>query len=119
MGKAPAKDDKKTAPVAPAKGTPAPVAPAKGAPLRGGRGLAPEAPVEAVVEKKKEKKSQKERPHSKKKHTKVQVWKKYKIEGGKVTRLGENCPRCGTGTFLAKYKNRKYCGRCGWAQISQ
>lgn len=108
------KDDKKAAtPVAPA-------APAKGAPAARGKGapVAP-APAEAVVEKKKEKKSQKERPHSKKKHTKVQVWKKYKVSDGKVTRLGENCPRCGTGTFLAKFKNRKYCGHCGWAQISQ
>jgi len=68
---------------------------------------------------KKEKKSQKERPHSKKKHTKVQVWKLYKSEGGTLKRLNEHCPRCGTGTFLAKYKTRKYCGRCGWSQIKQ
>lgn len=122
--KAPAAKAAAPAPAAPAKGgkgAPAPaIAPAKGAPVARGKGApAPVAPVEAVVEKKKEKKSQKERPHSKKKHTKVQIWKKYKMEGGKINRIGENCPRCGTGTFLAKYKNRKYCGRCGWAQISQ
>ena len=80
--------------------------------------MAREEPVpEKKEEKKKEKKPQKERPHSKKKHKKVQVWKLYKVEGGKVVRKNEPCPRCGIGTFLASYKNRKYCGKCGWAQV--
>ncbi|MBI3190583.1 30S ribosomal protein S27ae [archaeon] len=80
----------------------------------------PEKPAEAAPvkeEKKKEKKSQKERPKSKKKHAKVQVWKLYKVEGGKAARKNEPCPRCGAGTFLAQYKNRKYCGKCGYAQV--
>ena len=77
---------------------------------------APE-PVPVKEEKKKEKKSQKERPKSKKKHTKVQIWKLYKMEGSKAVRKNEACPRCGAGTFLAQYKNRKYCGKCGWSQI--
>jgi small subunit ribosomal protein S27Ae len=88
--------------------------------------MARPAPAEAAPaaapekeEKKKEKKSQKERPKSKKKHTKVQVWKLYKIEGGKVIRKNEKCPRCGAGTFLAQYKNRKYCGKCGYSQIQK
>jgi len=68
------------------------------------------------VESKKEKKSQKDRPHSKKKHAKVQVWKLYSVKDGKVTSK-EYCPRCGPGTILAQYKNRKYCGKCGWSQI--
>lgn len=77
-------------------------------------------PAEAPKEKpKKEKKSQKERPHSKKKHKNVQIWKLYKIEGGKAVRKNEPCPRCGLGTFLAAYKNRKYCGKCGWAQVGK
>ncbi|MFH1420596.1 MAG: 30S ribosomal protein S27ae [Candidatus Aenigmatarchaeota archaeon] len=62
---------------------------------------------------KKEKRSRKERVISKKKHTSVQVWKKYKTESGKIVRLNESCPRCGQGTFLASYKGRKYCGKCG------
>ncbi len=77
---------------------------------------APEAKEEKKKEKK-EKKSQKERPRSKKKHTKIQVWKLYEIKGSEVSRKNEPCPRCGPGTFLARYKNRKYCGKCGWAQI--
>ncbi len=75
-------------------------------------------PAEKAKEKK-EKKSQKERPKSKKKHMKVQAWKLYSIKGGKAERRGENCPRCGAGTFLAAYKNRKYCGKCGWAQVQE
>lgn len=77
------------------------------------------APAEVKVEKKKEKKSQKERPKSKKKHAKVKVWKLYKIEGGKAVRKNEPCPRCGSGTFLATYKNRTYCGKCGWSKIKE
>ena len=79
----------------------------------------PEAPPVEEKKPKKEKKSQKERPHSKKKHTKVQVWKLYKTEGGKLLRKNEHCPRCGAGTFLAKYKARKYCGKCGWSHTSK
>jgi ubiquitin-small subunit ribosomal protein S27Ae len=79
-----------------------------------------EAPKpEEKKKEKKEKKSQKERPKSKKKHTKVKVWKLYSVKAGKVERKGEHCPRCGAGTFLAVYKNRKYCGKCGWAQVHE
>lgn len=67
---------------------------------------------------KKEKKSQKERPKSKKKHTKVKIWKLYEVKDNELMRKRKNCPRCGAGTFLASYKNRKYCGKCGWSQIT-
>jgi len=77
-----------------------------------------EAPAPAKVEKKKEKKSQKERPKSKKKHTKVQVWKLYEASAGKISRKRNSCPRCGQGTFLATTKNRTYCGKCGYSQIT-
>jgi len=80
---------------------------------------APAAAPAEVKKEKKEKKSQKERPHSKKKHTKVKIWKLYDVKGGTLTRKNEPCPRCGQGTFLAKYKTRKYCGKCGWSQISK
>jgi small subunit ribosomal protein S27Ae len=93
------------------------------APVKAPVGVRGRVPIEAppVEEKKpkKEKKSQKERPHSKKKHKKVQIWKLYKMEGGKLTRKNEPCPRCGSGTFLAKYKARKYCGKCGWAHVGK
>lgn len=56
---------------------------------------------------------------SKSKHKKIQVWKKYEVEGNKVKRKRESCPRCGEGTFLAVHKNRKTCGKCGYSEISQ
>ncbi len=90
------------------------------APVRGRPGApVPVAAPEVIKEKKKEKISQKERPKSKKKHAKVQIWKMYKVENGKATRIKESCPRCGTGTFLAAYKTRKYCGKCGYSLIQK
>ena len=110
-------DSKKAKAAGPVKAVPAPTPAAapKGAVLvKGAKGApVPEPPIEEKKPKK-EKKSQKERPHSKKKHKKVQVWKLYKMEGGKAARKNDHCPRCGMGTFLASYKNRKYCGKCGW-----
>jgi len=72
----------------------------------------------AEEKEKKEKKSQKERPKSKSKHKKSQVWKLYEIKDGKVIRKNDFCPRCGAGTFLAKYKNRVYCGKCYWGKVN-
>ena len=127
------KDDKKEEKAPAAKGAPAgakaaapvkgavPAPAVKGAPAaKGAKGVpVPEPPVEEKKEKpKKEKISQKDRPNSKKKHAKVQVWKLYEIKDGKAVRKRENCPRCGSGTFLASYKNRKYCGKCGYGQIT-
>lgn len=43
----------------------------------------------------------------------VEVWRYYKIEGGKLVRLKRECPRCGRGVFLAEHKDRLYCGKCG------
>ena len=46
-----------------------------------------------------------------------QVWKFYKIEGGKLVRLRRECPRCGRGVFLAQHKDRLHCGRCGYSEF--
>lgn len=78
-----------------------------------------EAAAAKPKEAKKEKISQKEKPKSKKKHTKVQIWKLYEIKDGKAIRKRESCPRCGPSTFLASFKKRKYCGKCGWALLQQ
>ncbi len=72
-----------------------------------------------VKKAKKEKKSRKDRAISKKKHSKVQIWKKYQVSEGKVVRKGKACPRCGMGTFLAEADNRVYCGKCGYAEIKK
>jgi len=46
-----------------------------------------------------------------------QKWKKYKLEGGKLTKA-KNCPRCGPGIFLAISKNRNYCGKCSYTEFN-
>lgn len=51
------------------------------------------------------------------KHKPSQIWGKYKLEGEKAAKQGRECPRCGTGTFLAIHKNRVSCGKCGFAEI--
>jgi small subunit ribosomal protein S27Ae len=55
-------------------------------------------------EEKKGKRKRKNMPTSEK-------WKKYKIEGDKIIK-DRFCPRCGPGIFLAKTKDRMYCGKC-------
>lgn len=50
------------------------------------------------------KKPHKNKPTSKK-------YTKYKIDGDKIIRE-RSCPRCGSGVFLMKAKDRLYCGRC-------
>lgn len=55
------------------------------------------------------------KPKSKSKHKNIQIFKKYKIESGKVVRP-LYCKRCGPGTLLAKHKDRLTCGRCGFSE---
>lgn len=45
-------------------------------------------------------------------------WKKYKIEGEKITRE-RICPRCGPSVFLAKHKGRLFCGRCHYTSFDK
>ena len=59
---------------------------------------------------KKGKKPHKNQPASKK-------YKKYKIEGDKITRLNRNCPKCGPGIFLSKSQGRLYCGKCHYTEF--
>jgi len=46
------------------------------------------------------------------KHQKTDVYKFYKVAGGKAEMTKKHCPRCGSGTWLAQHKGRLYCGRC-------
>lgn len=41
---------------------------------------------------------------------------KYKVEDKKVIR-DKTCPRCGIGYFLAKHKDRLYCGKCHYTEF--
>jgi ubiquitin-small subunit ribosomal protein S27Ae len=63
----------------------------------------------AKDEGKKGKKKHKNKPTSKK-------YAQYKIESGKTTHE-RFCPRCGPGVFLAKTKDRLYCGKCHYTEF--
>ncbi len=47
----------------------------------------------------------------------VQIWKLYQVEGADLKRVNRFCPKCGKGTFMAKHKDRWYCGRCGYTEF--
>jgi len=44
-------------------------------------------------------------------------WKKYRVSGNKLERLGKFCPRCGPGVFMAENKDRLFCGRCHYTEF--
>lgn len=68
----------------------------------------------APAPKKEDKKAAKKgkRVRTGKKHFNTNVYKFYKVEGGKTVNNKKPCPRCGPGTWLADHKGRLYCGRC-------
>lgn len=69
--------------------------------------MAEEKKEEVKQVKKKEKQGKKKhinKPTSKK-------YKMYKLDGSSLKKERE-CPRCGPGIFLAKTKDRLYCGKC-------
>jgi small subunit ribosomal protein S27Ae len=43
-------------------------------------------------------------------------YKKYKISGNKIEKE-RFCTKCGEGIFLAKHKDRLYCGKCHYVEI--
>jgi small subunit ribosomal protein S27Ae len=56
----------------------------------------------------------------KKKKVKLMVTKYYSIDkSGKITRNLRECPapECGAGIFMAKHKNREYCGKCALTYV--
>jgi small subunit ribosomal protein S27Ae len=58
----------------------------------------------------------------KKKHTNKPTsakYKKYTVEGDKITKKTRSCPRCGPGIFLSVGKNRAYCGKCHFTEFDK
>ena len=51
------------------------------------------------------------------KHKPVKVGKHFKVTDGKLERIGKVCPRCGECVFMAKHKDRYYCGRCHYTEF--
>ena len=70
-----------------------------------------------MAEKKVRSREKKERTG--RKHQSLKIWEYYEVQGDSVKRKRNNCPRCGPGTMLSEHKNRKYCGRCGYTEISK
>lgn len=90
-------------------------------------GIQPEATVQAMIPveggkgKKKKKKvfTKPKKPTHKHKLEKMRALKYFKVtekdDGSfKVERTRKECqnPSCGTGVFMAKHKDREYCGKC-------
>ena len=42
--------------------------------------------------------------------------KSYKIEGDKIVSKNKTCPKCGSGVFMAKHKDRWTCGKCTYME---
>ena len=47
------------------------------------------------------------------------VYKYYKVEEEKSTKLKKICSRCGKGVFMAEHKNRHTCGKCNLTEFIQ
>lgn len=44
-------------------------------------------------------------------------WSLYEKKGDKLERKNKSCPKCGSGTFMAKHTNRWYCGLCHYSEF--
>jgi ubiquitin-small subunit ribosomal protein S27Ae len=42
--------------------------------------------------------------------------KNYEVSGTELKRKNKFCPKCGSGVFLAKHKNRLTCGKCHYME---
>lgn len=47
------------------------------------------------------------------------IHKFYEINGNKVKRLRQSCPKCGPGVFLGVHKDRLACGKCGYTEFKK
>ena len=44
-------------------------------------------------------------------------WSLYEKKGDKLERKNKSCPKCGSGTFMAKHSNRWTCGNCHYCEF--
>jgi ubiquitin-small subunit ribosomal protein S27Ae len=40
----------------------------------------------------------------------------YEVKGDTLNRKNTFCPKCGTGFFMARHKDRLTCGKCGYME---
>ena len=43
----------------------------------------------------------------------------YNASGDKIVRNNRFCPKCGTGTFMGKHKDRLVCGKCKYVEYTK
>ena len=43
----------------------------------------------------------------------------YKVDGDKIERKNQICPRCGEGVFMADHGDRVACGKCGYTEMKK
>ena len=43
----------------------------------------------------------------------------YKVDGDKLERKNQICPRCGDGVFMADHGDRVACGKCGYTEMKK
>lgn len=44
-------------------------------------------------------------------------WEQYEVQDDKVERKKKECPKCGSGVFMAKHEDRDTCGKCGYTEF--
>ncbi|MCP4761009.1 MAG: 30S ribosomal protein S27ae [archaeon] len=42
----------------------------------------------------------------------------WEVKDGKVVRTHRECPRCGSGVYMAQHYSRVSCGRCGYTKFN-
>jgi len=56
-----------------------------------------------------------------KKQTKKKITPKagsfYEISGDSISKKKRECPKCGSGVFMAEHKNRFTCGKCHYTEF--
>ncbi|MBI2557799.1 30S ribosomal protein S27ae [Candidatus Woesearchaeota archaeon] len=45
------------------------------------------------------------------------IWNLYQKSGDKLERKNRSCPKCGSGTFMAKHASRWACGSCKYTEF--
>ena len=43
--------------------------------------------------------------------------RRYELKDGHIERKLRECPKCGTGTYMAEHADRRACGKCGYTEF--
>ncbi|MFC1690899.1 30S ribosomal protein S27ae [Nanoarchaeota archaeon] len=63
-------------------------------------------------------KDDKKKGGEEKKGDPLRVSKLYETSGDSIKPKNQSCPKCGAGVYMASHKDRKVCGKCGYAEFS-